>query len=81
MRGMSTHGLQWFGEIVNENAFATLADDWESNMIRLAMYVGEGGYATNPAVKDLVYEGIDLAFKHDMYVIVDWHVHAPGDPR
>src|SRR5690554_4728462 len=23
LRGMSTHGLQWFGEIINENAFAT----------------------------------------------------------
>ncbi|MBU9713093.1 carbohydrate-binding domain-containing protein [Evansella tamaricis] len=81
LRGMSTHGLQWFGEIVNENAFAALANDWESNMIRLAMYVGENGYATNPQVKDLVYEGIELAFENDMYVIVDWHVHAPGDPR
>ncbi|TYQ16900.1 UNVERIFIED_CONTAM: aryl-phospho-beta-D-glucosidase BglC (GH1 family) [Acetivibrio alkalicellulosi] len=81
LRGMSTHGLQWFGEIVNENAFAALANDWESNVIRLAMYVGENGYATNPRVKDLVYKGIELAFEHDMYVIVDWHVHAPGDPR
>ncbi len=81
LRGMSTHGLQWFGEIVNNNAFAALSNDWESNMIRLAMYVGENGYATNPEVKDLVYEGIELAFENDMYVIVDWHVHAPGDPR
>ncbi|GAA4080936.1 carbohydrate-binding domain-containing protein [Amphibacillus indicireducens] len=81
LRGMSTHGLQWFGEIINENAFITLANDWDSNMIRLAMYVGEEGYATNPDVKDLVYEGIELAFENDMYVIVDWHVHAPGDPR
>ncbi|MBU9722971.1 cellulase family glycosylhydrolase [Bacillus alkalicola] len=81
LRGMSTHGLQWFGEIVNDNAFSALANDWDSNMIRLAMYVGETGYATNPEMKDLVVEGIELAFKHDMYVIVDWHVHAPGDPR
>ncbi|NLW11672.1 MAG: cellulase family glycosylhydrolase [Clostridiaceae bacterium] len=81
LRGMSTHGLQWFGEIINENAFATLSNDWESNVIRLAMYVGESGYAEDPSVKDLVYEGIELAFANDMYVIVDWHVHAPGDPN
>ena len=81
LRGMSTHGLHWFGEIVNENAFAALSNDWECNVIRLAMYVGEYGYATNPSVKDLVYNGIELAFENDMYVIVDWHVHAPGDPR
>ncbi|TDX10039.1 cellulase (glycosyl hydrolase family 5) [Petrotoga sibirica] len=48
LRGMSTHGLQWFPEILNENAFAVLANDWEANVIRLAMYVGEDGYATNP---------------------------------
>ena len=45
LRGMSTHGLQWFPEILNENAFAALANDWEANIIRLAMYVGEDGYA------------------------------------
>ena len=81
LRGMSTHGLHWFGEIINNNAFATLAEDWESNVIRLSMYVGEKGYATDPSVKDLVYQGIDLAMENDMYVIVDWHVLAPGDPN
>lgn len=81
LRGMSTHGLQWFGEIVNENAFAALSTDWECNVIRLAMYVGETGYATDPALKDLVYQGIELALANDMYVIVDWHVLAPGDPN
>lgn len=81
LRGMSTHGLQWFPEIVNDNAFAALSNDWESNVIRLAMYVGESGYATNPALKDKVIQGIDYAIANDLYVIVDWHVHSPGDPN
>ncbi|GAE37114.1 hypothetical protein JCM9157_4362 [Halalkalibacter akibai JCM 9157] len=82
LRGMSTHGLQWFPEILNDNAYKALANDWESNMIRLAMYVGENGYASNPElIKSRVIKGIDLAIENDMYVIVDWHVHAPGDPR
>jgi endoglucanase len=81
LRGMSTHGLQWFPEIVNNNAFAALSKDWGANVIRLAMYVGESGYATNPSVKQKVIDGIDLAIANDMYVIVDWHVHAPGDPN
>lgn len=81
LRGMSTHGLHWYGQIVNDNAFAALSRDWESNAIRLAMYVGEGGYAKDPSVKDRVYQGIELAFKHDMYVIIDWHVLTPGDPN
>lgn len=82
LRGMSTHGLQWHPGILNDNAFSALSNDWESNVIRLAMYVGEsGGYATNPALKDSVIQGIDYAIANDMYVIVDWHVHVPGNPN
>ncbi|MCR2823730.1 glycoside hydrolase family 5 protein [Lederbergia panacisoli] len=81
LRGMSTHGLQWYPEIINNNAFAALSKDWGANVIRLAMYVGENGYATNPSVKEKVIEGIKLARANDMYVIVDWHVHFPGDPN
>lgn len=81
LRGMSTHGLQWFPEIINDNAFAALADDWGCNVVRLAMYVGENGYATDPGVKQKVIDGIELAKARDMYAIVDWHVHAPGDPN
>ncbi|MEK0315106.1 carbohydrate-binding domain-containing protein [Cohnella sp. 56] len=81
LRGMSTHGLQWFPQILNDNAFKALANDWEANVIRLAMYVGEDGYATKPQVKEEVIKGIDLAIANDMYVIVDWHVHSPGNPN
>ncbi|MFC4454801.1 carbohydrate-binding domain-containing protein [Deinococcus sonorensis] len=81
LRGMSTHGLQWFPGIVNDNAFNTLANDWGSNVVRLAMYVSEGGYATDPAIKQRVIDGINAAIKNDLYVIVDWHVTTPGDPN
>ena len=81
LRGMSTHGLQWYGDIVNRNAFAALSKDWGCNVIRLAMYVGEGGYASNPGIKEKVVKGIKLAIENDMYVIVDWHVLNPGDPN
>jgi endoglucanase len=30
LKGMSTHGLQWFPEIINENAFSALANDWDA---------------------------------------------------
>lgn len=81
LRGMSTHGLQWYPEIINDNAFKALAQNWGANVIRLAMYVGEDGYASSPEViKKRVIKGIDLAIANDMYVIVDWHVHSPGNP-
>ncbi|MDP4092232.1 MAG: carbohydrate-binding domain-containing protein [Bacillota bacterium] len=81
LRGMSTHGLQWFPQIINNNAFAALSNDWNSNVIRLAMYVGENGYATDPTLKDKVIDGINYAIANDMYAIVDWHVLTPGDPN
>lgn len=80
LRGMSTTGLHWFPQIVNDNAFKALSTDWGANVIRLAMYVGEGGYANRPELKEKVVEGIRLAIANDMYVIVDWHVLTPGDP-
>lgn len=81
LRGMSTHGLQWFPEVVNNNGFSALANDWGANVIRLAMYIGEDGYATNPSVKQKVINGIDYAIANDLYVIVDWHMINPGNPN
>jgi endoglucanase len=81
LRGMSTMGLQWEGAIVNDAAFAALAKDWKADVVRLAMYVGEGGYASHPELAQLVWTGVDLAVKHGLYVIVDWHVLTPGNPN
>jgi len=82
LRGMSTHGLQWFPGILNDNAFAALAGDWGANVVRLAMYIGEDGYASKPdVIKKRVVEGIEFAIANDLYAIVDWHVHQPGDPN
>ncbi len=81
LRGMSTMGLQWAGGIVNDAAFKALALDWKADLVRLAMYVGEGGYATDPSVKDTLMKGIDLALRDGLYVIVDWHVLSPGNPN
>lgn len=81
LRGMSTHGLQWYPQIINNNAFVAFHTDWDANVMRLAMYVAEGGYATDPTVEQTVINGIKFAIANDMYVIVDWHVETPGDPN
>ena len=81
LRGMSTAGLQWYAEAVNAPAFATLAEDWKADVVRLTLYVGERGYATFPEIKRHVERGIELAVAQGLYVIVNWVVHIPGNPN
>ena len=78
LKGVSTHGLSWFPDYVNKDAFKTFRDDWGANIIRLAMYTDEGGgYCTDgnkENLKKLVKKGVDEATELGMYVIVDWHI-------
>ncbi len=85
LRGMSTHGITWFPDFVNENAFKTLRDDWNTNVVRMAMYVDEWNngscYMSNKeGSRQLLEKGVDLCISLDMYTIIDWHVLNPGDP-
>lgn len=83
--GMSTHGIAWFPQYINPDAFRTLRDDWNTNCIRLAMYTAEnGGYCTDgdkEQLKQLVKDGVSYATDLGMYVIVDWHILSDGDPN
>lgn len=84
LRGVSTHGLAWFPDYVNEDAFRTLRDDWGCNVVRLAMYTAEyGGYLNGgdqAALEALIQKGVEAADKLGMYVIIDWHILSDGDP-
>lgn len=84
LRGISTHGLAWFPQYVNEACVSELKS-WGANVLRLAMYTAEsGGYCTGgdkQQLKNLVREGIKYATSNGMYVIVDWHVLSEGDPN
>ena len=85
LKGVSTHGIAWFPEYVNKEAFKTIRDEWGGNCIRLAMYSAEGaGYCTGADktwVKGLVTKGVDHATELGMYVIIDWHVLGEHDPN
>lgn len=84
LRGVSTHGLAWFPQYVNENTFRTLRDDWGANVVRLAMYTAEyGGYCSGgdrAALKKRIDDGVQAASKLGMYVIIDWHILSDGNP-
>lgn len=85
LKGMSTHGLSWFPDFVNENAFKTLRDDWNTNVVRLAMYTAEyGGYCSGGSqtdLKNLIDKGVKAASDLGMYVIIDWHILSDGNPQ
>ena len=80
LRGMSSHGLQWYGKYANENVIGWLRDDWNSQIWRSAMYLTEGGYLNSKAIKTKVIDSVEAAIKLGVYVIVDWHVLGNGDP-
>lgn len=83
--GMSTHGLSWFPQYVNYEAFKTLRDDWNTNCVRLAMYTAEyNGYSTGgnkEELKQIINNGVSYATDLGMYVIIDWHVLNDNDPN
>lgn len=84
LRGMSTHGLQWYGwgNCLTPSSLDTLAAGWGARVIRIAMYVQEGGYETNPTkFTQEVNLLINEADKRGMYAIVDFHLLDPGNPN
>lgn len=84
LRGVSTHGISWFPDYVNYDAFATLRDDWGANVVRIAMYPEEyNGYLSGgdkAALKQIIDNGVNYATELGMHVIIDWHVlnYAPS---
>lgn len=87
LKGVSTHGITWFPDYVNKEAFETLRDDWGANLIRLAMYTDTGdsyGYCSGgdkDEILALVDKGVSAATELGMYVIVDWHILSDSDPN
>lgn len=80
LKGMSSHGMQWYSKFANEEMISKLKNEWNTNLFRIAMYTKEGGYLDDKSIKNKVYNVIDLAIKYDMYVIVDWHILSDYDP-
>lgn len=85
LKGMSTHGIAWFPDFINESSFKTLRDDWNTNAVRLAMYTHEyNGYCSGgdkAYLKGLVEKGVNIATDLGMYVIIDWHILQEQSPQ
>ena len=58
-----------------------LATDWSTDLCRIALYVHEGGYETDPTgFLAEVNRLIEALTSRGLYVIVDFHVLDPGNP-
>lgn len=81
LAGMSTHGWQWCPDCYSEESVEAMVKEWNINILRLAVYVEEGGYNTNPeATRAKVCEMVDICEKLGIYCLVDWHILTPGNP-
>jgi endoglucanase len=81
LRGMSSHGLQWYSNFTSAQSIQNVADAG-ANLFRVAMYTGEGGYLSQPEVMwNKMVAAIDAAIANDLYVIADWHILSDGNPR
>ena len=85
LKGVSTHGINWFPEYVTKNTFKTLRDEWGVQCIRLAMYTQEyNGYCSGGNRQNLkrkIDDGVKAASQLGMYVIIDWHILSDGNPK
>lgn len=81
LKGISSHNLHWFGNLITYDTLKELRDNWNINVFRIAMYTEEEGYIKNNSIKDEVTNIIDMAITLDMYVIIDWHILSDNNPN
>ncbi|MCH5186275.1 MAG: cellulase family glycosylhydrolase [Oscillospiraceae bacterium] len=80
LRGMSSHGLQWFEQYTSRGAIACTAG-YGANLFRVAMYTAENGYISQPGeIKKKLINAVNNAVSEDMYVIIDWHILSDSNP-
>jgi len=84
LRGLSFHGIQWDRPwyYANRDAMIEVKEKWGADLIRVPLYLGQGGYIEDQSVKYTLQYLVNTAIELDMYVIIDWHVHNDaGDPN
>lgn len=77
LRGISTHGIKWFPEYINKESFKYMKDEWNINLVRLAIYSEDYDESQNKIIED----GINYTTELGMYVIIDWHTLNDNNPN
>ncbi len=82
LKGLSSHGIQWYSDVITYDNLKTLRDEWNINTFRIAMYTNSDGYISHPEeMKSKVIEITDMLIDLDMYAIIDWHTLTDNDPN
>ena len=84
LRGLSSHGIQWFPDVITYDNLKELKENWNINVFRIAMYTdpNANGYIAHPEEsKELVKKIVEYAKELDLYVIIDWHILSDKNPQ
>jgi len=84
LRGMSTHGLQWYPDCAGPAPLRGLAEEWGADVVRFAMYVSQLdlGYLKAPITwQSDMNRYVENASTLGMYAIIDWHILNEKDPN
>ncbi len=79
LKGISSHGLQWYSDLLTENALKYLRKEFDINTFRIAIYVNKD--LNLESIKEKLYPIVDNLIELDLYVIIDWHTLEEGDPN
>lgn len=86
LHGFSSHGLSWYPEYINRDFFEFMKNNWNVDIVRLAMYTDEldgycvGDEANKEKLLEVIDRGVKAATEVGLYVIIDWHILADSNP-
>ena len=85
LRGMSTHGPQWFENCTTEGAVNAMANSWGADIVRLAMYPKpstNNGYLSDINKWDNWIDNMVTRTENaGVYCMIDWHILDEGNPN
>ncbi|MBQ4275214.1 MAG: glycoside hydrolase family 5 protein [Lachnospiraceae bacterium] len=90
LKGISTHNLNEYPDYVNEAAFKQFRDEYNVNIMRLAMYAAfadnNPGYADSDdehraKLEELILKGVKICADLGLYCLVDWHILFDYNPN
>lgn len=79
LKGISSHGLEWYSDLLTENAFKYLRKEFDINTFRISIYPNEE--LDLESIKSKLYPVVDKLIELDLYVIIDWHTLEECDPN